>query len=471
MMDSAMDDAGVRMRVWGKELAIIVSQDRADQARELARTVWRTPFTRRTWSELLFLAIGWPLAVAGVAFVLLTLVGGAVLAITFIGVIVMAACVRGARGFGSMQRGLARGLLDEQIEEPEPFSSRPGFFGWLQSALRDRSGWRSMAYLVVKLPLAAFGFYTAFSLWWDAFACLTHTLWNSGQQTPPVFGLVRNLFPPGFLSIGTSGPFHGIAIFVTGVIFFFAAPWAVRGVVYLDRLLMRALLAPDSMTVRVRSLEHARAQTVDASAATLRRIERDLHDGTQAQLVALAMRLGIAKEKLAAGAGTGTAAQVDLDQVRALVDDAHRGAKEALVELRDLARGIHPPALDTGLEGALSTLAARSPVPTEVTLALIDRPTPAIESIAYFCVAELLANVAQHADAGRASVSCAQYAQWLRLVVRDDGKGGAEPAKLGSSSSGLAGLTDRVHAVDGRLNIASPPGGPTVVTVDLPLHA
>ena len=257
-----------------------------------------------------------------------------------------------------------------------------------------------MAYVIVKLPLAAFGFYAAFSLWWDAFACLTHTLWNSGQNSPPVFGLVRNVFPPGYLSVGTSGPFHGIAIFVTGVIFLFAAPWAVRAMVYLDRLLMQALLAPDSMTMRVRSLEHARAQTVDASAATLRRIERDLHDGTQAQLVALAMRLGIAKEKLAAGP------PIDLDEVRALVDDAHRGAKEALVELRDLARGIHPPALDTGLEGALSTLAARSPVPTEVTLALIDRPTPAIESIAYFCVAELLANVAQHADASRASVSC-----------------------------------------------------------------
>ena len=152
------------------------------------------------------------------------------------------------------------------------------------------------------------------------------------------------------------------------------------------------------MTARVRSLEQARAQTVDSSAATLRRIERDLHDGTQAQLVALAMRLGMAKEKLADGR-----ADLDLDQVRQLVDDAHRGAKEAIVELRDLARGIHPPALDIGLEGALSTLAARSTVPTELTVSLADRPTPAIEAIAYFCVAELLANVAQHAQASRAT--------------------------------------------------------------------
>jgi signal transduction histidine kinase len=162
---------------------------------------------------------------------------------------------------------------------------------------------------------------------------------------------------------------------------------------------------------------------------------------------------------------------LDLEQVSELVNDAHRGAKEAIVELRDLARGIHPPVLDIGLEGALSTLAARSTVPTELTLALKDRPTPAIEAIAYFCVAELLSNVAQHASASRASVSCAQHGQWLRLVVRDDGRGGAQQSKLGSSSSGLAGLLDRVHTVDGHMDIVSPLHGPTVVTVDLPLHA
>ena len=180
---------------------------------------------------------------------------------------------------------------------------------------------------------------------------------------------------------------------MTGVVLLFVAPWPMRLVVSVDRRLMQVFLAPTPSTMRVRSLEQARAQTVDASAATLRRIERDLHDGTQAQLVALAMRLGQAKEKLAAGD------DVDLDQVRRLVDDAHQGAKEAIVELRDLARGIHPPVLDIGLEGALSTLAARSAVPTELTVTLQDRPTPAIEAIAYFCVAELLANVAQHAQA------------------------------------------------------------------------
>jgi signal transduction histidine kinase len=173
----------------------------------------------------------------------------------------------------------------------------------------------------------------------------------------------------------------------------------------------------------------------------------------------------MAKEKLEAGD------DVDLAQLRALIDDAHRGAKEAIVELRDIARGIHPPALDIGLEGALATLAARCPVSTEVTVDLRTRPTPAIEAITYYCAAELLANVAQHAQASRASVSCAQQGSWLRLVVRDDGRGGAQASSRGTSSSGLAGLTDRVRGVDGRLTVVSPPGGPTVVTVDLPLAA
>ena len=145
---------------------------------------------------------------------------------------------------------------------------------------------------------------------------------------------------------------------------------------------MRLLLGPDTMTARVRSLEQARAQTVDASAATLRRIERDLHDGTQAQLVALAMRVGQAKEQLADDD------DLDLDQIRLLIDQAHKGAKEAIVALRDLARGIHPPVLDTGLESALATLTAPAAIPSELSASIQSRPSPAIEAIAYFCVAE-----------------------------------------------------------------------------------
>jgi signal transduction histidine kinase len=316
-----------------------------------------------------------------------------------------------------------------------------------------------MAYVLVKVPLAFLGFITALSIWFDAFTFMIYPF--SGGSQPAEYGLPRLFFHQG----PSSGFLHGTAIFLAGVILFFVAPWGVRAMVALDQFFMRLLLGPDAVAVRLRTLEHTRAQTVDASAATLRRIERDLHDGTQAQLVALAMRLGMAKEKLA------DPETLDLDQVRELVNDAHSSAKEAITELRDLARGIHPPALDIGLEGALSTLAARSTVPTTITLSLRDRPTPAIEAIAYFCVAELLANVAQHASASAATVACTQDGHWLRLVVRDDGIGGAQPSTVGSSSSGLVGLTDRVHAVDGRFDIASPPRGPTVVTVDLPLHA
>jgi signal transduction histidine kinase len=221
--------------------------------------------------------------------------------------------------------------------------------------------------------------------------------------------------------------------------------------------------------MRVRTLEVSRAKTVDAAGATLRRIERDLHDGTQAQLVALAMQLGQAKEKLAAI--DAPESRGELDAARELVEEAHRGVKEAIADLRDLARGIHPPSLDTGLENALLTLAARSPVPTEIAVTIDQRPAASIEAIGYFCAAELLANVAQHSQATQASLSCNRHGPWLRLVVRDNGCGGADIKRDGSSSSGLAGLADRVSAVDGQISIASPSGGPTSVTIDLPSHA
>src|SRR5580658_807997 len=421
-MAADVDSNGLRVqfRLGGSDRVIVVSAARMDQIHMTARRVWSEPFQRRTWSELLFFVLSAMLGAVGLVFILVTMGAGTALSVTFVGLFVIAASLRGARGFGGFQRRLARSLLDEHIEEPEPFVARPGMFGWLQSALRDPVGWRAMAYAVLKAPVVVFGVWFALSVWVDAFFCLTWPVWGAGSSQPAEFGAALNLFRPGYLNVGTSGFFHGLFIFLTGVILVFVAPWTMRAVVYIDRRLMRVLLGPDAMTARVKSLEQARAQTIDTSAATLRRIERDLHDGTQAQLVAVAMRLGQAKEKLAAPADG-----LDLDQVRQLVDDAHRGAKEAIVELRDLARGIHPPALDVGLEGALSTLAARSTVPTELAISLHDRPTPAIEAIAYFCVAELLANVAQHAHASKASITCSDYGQWLRVVVRDDGTGGA----------------------------------------------
>ena len=463
MVESA-DDTGVHVRIRGKELSLAISEEHALAIKALAQRIGREPFTKRPWAELAFFLVSGGLAGLGLAFVGFTMLGGVVLAITFFGLALLALSLRSARGMGGWQRSLARSMLGVTVEDPEPFAGRRGFLGWLQSSLRDRVAWRAVAYLAVKVPWTILGVFVAVSLWWDAFACLTGVFARGGGGLP-VWGLMRGIFPGSQYWLQEGNFFHVVGVFILGAIFFFAAPWVTRGFVNVDRILIRALLGPDPMATRVRTLEHARTQTVDASAATLRRIERDLHDGTQAQLVALAMRLGMAKEKLE---DTDT---VDLVRVRELVDEAHRGAKEAIAELRDIARGIHPPALDIGLEGALTTLAARSAVPTEISFDLRSRPTPAIEAIAYFCVAELLANVAQHAQASRASVSCAQQGTWLRLVVRDDGLGGAELSRVGSSSSGLSGLTDRVHAVDGRLHLVSPHGGPTVVTVDLPLTA
>ncbi len=216
---------------------------------------------------------------------------------------------------------------------------------------------------------------------------------------------------------------------------------------------------------RVHELEQSRAHVVDDTAARLRRIERDLHDGPQAQMVAVAMKLGLAREKLA-DAVTSTA-PADVERALELVEAAHRGAKEAIVELRELARGIHPSVLDQGLGTALSTLAARSGIAVELVTDLPERPSAAIETIAYFCAAELITNVAKHSGARRATLEVVNRAGLLRVRVSDDGCGGARVEARG----GLAGLAERVRTVDGRLQLTSPRYGPTVVTVELPSRA
>jgi signal transduction histidine kinase len=259
----------------------------------------------------------------------------------------------------------------------------------------------------------------------------------------------------------------GLSVLVWG-------PWMISGCNDLDRTLAARLLGPP-LTQRVRDLEETRASAVDDSAVRLRRIERDLHDGAQAQMVAVAMKLGLAREKLGGAVGgtadgaaaDGWTAQVDLARALELVDAAHRSAKEAIMELRDLARGIHPPVLDHGLGTALTTLGARSGLPVEVIADLPERPSAAIETIAYFCAAELLANVAKHSRARHATIEAVHVPGLLRVRVSDDGDGGARAR----DGSGLAGLAERLRTVDGTIQISSPRGGPTVVTVEMPSHA
>jgi signal transduction histidine kinase len=246
-----------------------------------------------------------------------------------------------------------------------------------------------------------------------------------------------------------------------GAALLFAGPGLLHGVTNVDFWLIRRLLGPSSPAERIRALEESRASAVDDAAARLRSIERDLHDGAQAQLVALSMKLGLARDKLQDGA------QVDLARVTSLVEDAHRGILEAIVDLRTLARGIHPPVLDQGLADALATLATRSAVPVELVTDIPERPSDAIETMAYFSAAELLTNVAKHSGARHATLEAVHVPGLLRIRVTDDGLGGARSVPGG----GLCGLADRVRAVDGRVDIDSPRGGPTTVTVELPSHA
>jgi signal transduction histidine kinase len=450
----------------------------------LALAIARAPLTGRAWRELLFCAIEVPLGLCVLvvpialtalpAAVTVLLYGGSALArpgpaysaglVPAFGGVVIAVLLalillapRIGRGLGAVHRRLAARLLGEDIPGPPPIRRGRGVGGWLGATVRDGPGWRAAAYLLVKLPVTVGELYAAFFAA-AGLANLTYPFWwPLFRNHPPDvrLGPVYALTPFGALRIET---FPGtFAAFAAGAAMLLAAPWAARAVSSADRWLMRGLLGPGRLAQRVADLEQSRALAVDDSAATLRRLERDLHDGAQVRLATLALNLGMARDKLGDDASP---------EVRELVDTAHQGAKEALIDLRNLARGIHPPALDNGLADALATLAASSAIPAELTTAIPQRPAPAIETIAYFCAAELLANAAKHSYANRVTIDVAERDQMLVLRVGDDGRGGADPAR----GSGLSGLAQRVRTVDGRLEIASPPGGPTQVTVRLPLH-
>jgi signal transduction histidine kinase len=225
--------------------------------------------------------------------------------------------------------------------------------------------------------------------------------------------------------------------------------FGIHAAVVLGPALRRGALAE-----RIASLETSRAGAIDQQESELRRIERDLHDGAQARIVALGMSLGMAEQKLAS----------DPDGAREMLADARRGAREALEELRDLARGIHPPVLaDRGLEAAISALASRTPLHVRLMADLDRRPSAPVESAAYFIVAEALANVGKHAHAEHVDIAVRRRGESLVVEVVDDGVGGAS-----LSGSGLQGLARRVEALDGSLEIASPAGGPTTIRAVMP---
>ncbi len=444
-----------------------------------ALAVVQAPLRARTRRELLFCLVEVPLGLAliaaPVALVALALVwrfvlrgvggGGPSPGVASLGVSVLLLLLllimvpRIGRGLGRTHRALAASLLGARVGEPAAPRRGHGA-GRLVASLRDGLGWRCAAYQVVKLPVLVVECYAVFSAAFGV-ANLTYPFWwplfrNHAPGTH--LGPVGVLTPFGVFHVAT---FAGTwAAFAVGAAMVLAAPWMARAGAAADVWLMRGMLGPGRLAQRVAALEQSRALAVDDSAALLRRLERDLHDGAQIRLATLAMNLGLAREKLGEEADP---------QVRELVESAHRGAKDALVELRNLARGIHPPALDNGLADALATLAASSPLPVDLDTALPQRPAPAIETIAYFCAAELLANAAKHSQARRVAIGLAETGPGgaLALTVSDDGQGGADPAR----GSGLSGLVQRARTVDGRVEIASPAGGPTRVTVTLPMHA
>ncbi|MEU9441078.1 sensor domain-containing protein [Streptomyces sp. NPDC048304] len=367
----------------------------------------RPAYDAHTWKEILHLLLNLPVAVFGFVYAITVLAVGGSLTITVVGLPLLALSLLGARQLGKLERARARWLLGVRVEEPTPlpFARSGGPAQRLWMALKDPVGWRTLLYDLIRLP----------------------------------WGILT------FCAVLTS-------LFVLWPVL----PYLARGLTNVDRFLVRGLLSPsDGLERRIAELESDRGVVVDTAAADLRRIERDLHDGAQARLVNLAMGLGLAKEKLLE----------DPDSAAAMVEEAHGEVKLALQELRDLARGIHPAVLtDRGLDAALSSVATRCTVPVKVTVDLPDRPAPAIEGIAYFTVSELLQNISKHSQARSASVDVWRAEDRLLIQVRDDGRGGARL----EGGTGMRGLADRLDAVDGLFVLDSPPGGPTVVTAELP---
>ncbi|MFD3869705.1 sensor histidine kinase [Streptomyces sp. NPDC058623] len=421
--------------------------------------VLRAPLAARTWRELTYLLLGLPLSILYFSLAVTGVSLGAGLLVTFVGVPVLAGVLAMCRGFGQVERARVRGLLRVPLADPAPIrAARSGLLPAVGALLKSGSAWRHLLYSVIHFPWAVFAFVLSLTLWAAGWGYLLYPLWF---WVFPAFtdqpGL--QLFQNDDYSFYLDSPLAIAVTSLIGLTVTLATPWVIRALATVDRVLIMGLLGPSRLDSRVTELESDRGVVVDTAAADLRRIERDLHDGAQARLVALAMDLGLAKEKLAE----------DPRAAARMVDEAHGEVKVALQELRDLARGIHPAVLtDRGLDAALSSVASRCTVPVRVAVDLPARPAAAIEGIAYFTVSELLQNVSKHARARSASVDVWKSGERLLIQVADDGRGGADVGVGVGSGSGLAGLTERLDAVDGVLVVDSAAGHGTTVTAELP---
>ncbi|MER6991088.1 sensor domain-containing protein [Saccharopolyspora hirsuta] len=324
-----------------------------------------------------------------------------------------------------------------------PIRSASGF----KEVVRSPMTWRDLRWLVVH---ALFGLVTGLL---GLVAALGVPATLASVVLWPVIPDVTLL---GVLSSdwGTALGLGAVQLALTGALLV----WAVPALAKAQARVSLRLLAPseaERLADRVDELAETRAGALEAHGAELRRIERDLHDGTQAQLVSIALRLGIAEKT----------ATSDPEAALRLVREARDGAEEAMAGLRDVVRTLYPPILaDRGLAGAVSALGARCPVPTEVSVGELGEVPAAVEAAAYFAVAESLTNVAKHSGAQRAAVSVRREGGELRIEVGDDGAGGA----VESGGTGLTGIRQRVAALDGRTAVHSPAGGPTRIEVVLP---
>ena len=384
-----------------------------------------------------FLAVG-STVLAGVASIPALLVG---VPLTAFGLLAASLLAR-------FERARLRAFTGVVVVPPGPPTQRQN--RWLTWLLAPRP-WRATLHL------------TLISLWGLVAGTLATGL-TSLAFALAALPVYRSQLPGGRLSLPWGGSLPANpALVLLGVFGLLVLPMVARGVVSVDVALTRWLLGGgrqaevERLSARVETLTQTRVAAVDSVELERRRIERDLHDGPQQRLVAIAMDLGMARGKLVG----------DPEGAADLLDKAHTAAKEAIVEMRQVARGIHPPVLtDRGLDAALSALAARSPIPVRVSVDLPARPSQTVEAIAYFCVSEALTNVAKHSGARTAQVTVTQQpGPLLVATVSDDGCGGADPG----AGTGLIGLGQRVAAVDGTLEVDSPAGAGTRLTIRLPL--
>ncbi|MGF7238294.1 MAG: sensor histidine kinase, partial [Frankia sp.] len=401
----------------------------------------------RTWAAAFYVVTGFPIAVPTfVAVAVLLAVGLSLAPIGGAGLLLLLALLHGAEQTARFERGRLALYLREVVPPADYTGNRSRRYLW--RTLGNAARWRAVAYLALLLPSSALGLVFVVAFWSAGLVGTTLPLWvhrlPNGQAE--IFG-------------DMSAASHLAPAVAIGLVALLLAPWVTRSSAAVSASLVRSLLGPsrrEVLTVRVDELRTTRTKVVDAADAERRRIERDLHDGAQQRLVALAVTLGRARAKLEGDASRP-------NDATELVASAHEEAKQTLAELRDLVRGIHPAVLsDRGLDAALSALAARCPIPVTVVTEGSAECSPSTEAVAYFFVAETLTNIAKHANATHAYVTAARGKDQLVVTVADNGRGEADP-----NGAGLRGLADRARALDGNLHVDSPAGGPTTVTVRL----